>query len=347
MGFGDVSKVRKPSAGAGGTFWPFEGGHADYASLPGLLERTAQGFAREALATLGASDHDHLVRGAVAAGTALELLAKGFLSAINPAMLVERSEKDSLLFLVNQGHRVDADSSPTDVRTLSASDALLLTKKVIPGGAFSWNPQADRKVLQVRNAALHLGLAEPGELRDACVIMTRLVSELLTQTSADSSKFWGDVDGLAQTLLDEAATERQRNVEVKKAASKAFYLRLTKGLDAATRSAVVTSLLDRAEPEGDLDTWIAEQECPVCENSGWLTCDIVRGELQHEQVDWHDYETWVDRAALPFLFQCGVCGLELEDDELLEAAFPREIELEPDTDPAEAWEPDEDLWRDR
>jgi hypothetical protein len=347
MGFGDVSRVRKPQAGASGTFWPFEGGHVDFASLTGLLERSAQGFAREALTALGASDHDRIVRGAIAVGTALELLTKAFLAAINPAMLVERSEKDSLLFLVNQGHRAGADSSPTDVRTLAATDALLLAKKIIPGGAFSWNPQADRRVLQVRNAALHLGLADQSELREACVIMTRLVAELLTSTSADSAKFWGDLEDLAQTLLDEAATERQQSVEVQKAAAKAFYMKLTTGLDAATRTTIVTSLIDRGKPEGDHETWIAEQECPVCANPGWLTCDIVRGEVQHEQVNWHDHDVWVDRTALPFHFECAVCGLELEDDELLETDFPREIELEPDTDPAEAWEPDEDLWRDR
>lgn len=347
MAFGDVSKVRRP-AGAGGTFWPFEGGHVDYASLTGVLQRTAQGFAQEALTCLGVSDHDRLVRGAVAAGSAVELLVKAFLTGVNPAMLVERSEKDSLLFLVDQGHRADASSSPTDVRTLAASDALLLAKKIIPGGAFSWHPQADRKVLQVRNAALHLGLADHDELRDACVIMTRLTSELLAQMSADPPTFWGDAGGVAQTLLDEAATERQRSVEFKKAAAKDFYLRLTSGLDGPTMSAVVASLVERGKPEDvDDDILITEQECPVCDNRAWLTCDIVRGDVQHEQVDWHDYDVWVDRTALPLLFQCGVCGLELEDDELLETDFRREIELEPDTDPAEAWEPDEDLWRDR
>lgn len=129
MGFGDVSKVRKPSTGAKGTYWPFEVGHIDYLSLPGLLERTGQGFAQEALTTLGASDHGRLVRGAIAAGTALELLTKAFLARLNPAMLVERSDKDSLLFLLDHGDRAEPDSSPTDVRTLSASDALLLAKK--------------------------------------------------------------------------------------------------------------------------------------------------------------------------------------------------------------------------
>lgn len=344
MAFGDVSKVRKAPAG---TFWPFERGHVDYASLRGLLERTGQGFAREALASLGAADHDRLIRGAIATGSALEMLTKAFLSTINPAMLVERSEKDSLLFLVDQGHRADTGSSPTDVRTLAASDALLLAKKVIPGGAFSWNSQSDRKVLQVRNAALHLGLADPAELHEACVIMTRLVSQLLPQMSVDSTTFWGDLESLAQTLLDEAATERKRTVEVAKAAAKAFFLRLVSGLDTSTRSAVIASLVDRVEPVADDETHVAEQECPVCESTGWLSCDIVRGELQHEAVDWHDVDVWVDRSAIPFYFQCGVCGLELEGDQLLEADLSREIELDPDTDPAEAWEPDEDLWRDR
>ena len=60
MAFGDVARVRRPAAGASGTYWPFEGGHVDYGSLVGLLQRTAQGFAREALAAMAATDHDKL-----------------------------------------------------------------------------------------------------------------------------------------------------------------------------------------------------------------------------------------------------------------------------------------------
>jgi len=89
-------------------------------------------------------------------------------------------------------------------------------------------------------------------------------------------------------------------------------------------------------------------DCPVCGARGWLLCDVSRGDPEFV----HDgEETWavVSLTAHLWAFDCGVCRFELEGDELLEYDFPREIELEPDTDPQEAYdfEPDEDWLRDR
>ena len=101
---------------------------------------------------------------------------------------------------------------------------------------------------------------------------------------------------------------------MKKAAAAASYAMLTSHLDAQMRASIVESLVNRARPDGDADTWIEDQECPVCSSRGWLTCEIVRGELQYEQTNWHDQDIWVNRTAVPYLFECAVCGLELADD---------------------------------
>ena len=81
---------------------------------------------------------------------------------------------------------------------------------------------------------------------------------------------------------------------------------------------------------------------------GWLICGVEEGPIEVDvDEDGLPDQAWQARSAYPYMFECPVCGLSLEDDELRQLDFPQEIELEPIENPYEDWEPDEDEFRGR
>lgn len=318
-------------------YWPQGGsGKHIYENFDRSLRLNARWHAVRAVTLYTASNADECMSAAVSTGCAVELLAKAYLASIEPTLLAaDRDDGQSILVLSGRLDR--ASISPTAVRTKSALECLLIAKKLHP--TLRWNPKTDMTVLNVRNAACHLGLADMGELASAIKIMVKVVEDLLAAMALPRESFWGVhtlsvVDG----LLDTAAKELAVAVNAKVARARIRLQSLTHNLSTPESEsllellagAVVHSYSDHDEPH----------ICPVCERKGWLLCSVERGPLERAKYPPGDGSAYVERTAYPFEFECGVCNLELEEDELLEFAFPTEIELEPDYDPPEADEPD-------
>lgn len=89
------------------------------------------------------------------------------------------------------------------------------------------------------------------------------------------------------------------------------------------------------------------QTCPVCQQQGWLLCGVEVSATQYEYDDEGMAAASADRTAYPFGFECPVCKLDLDAEQLGGFDFPSEFELEPDDNPPLDWEPDEDYFRDR
>ncbi|NKZ72005.1 hypothetical protein GTA09_21525 [Rhodococcus hoagii] len=224
------------------------------------------------------------------------------------------------------------------MRSKSAIDCLSIAKKLHP--TLRWNPKTDGVVLNVRNAACHLGLVDFDELTSAIKIMVRVIEDLIAVMAIPRDKFWrkhtiGVVDG----LLDEAAKEITVAVNAKVARARLRLETLTQNLPQPAAQALLEALAGKM-PRAFSDHE-ERQTCPVCNHSGWLICGVERGPVEWEEQDDGSRIFYVERTAFPIWFDCKVCDLELEGEELYEFDFPREIELEVDDDPPEVaeWEP--------
>lgn len=328
-GWDDYVSFYGQPASERGTWWPSGAFCVPMDGLRKLLARSARHHARQTVRLFVSDASDERLQAAVSAGTAVELLAKAFLASVEPVLLTEKGDRDSLLLLSDKAHLTD--SKPGDVRTLGAHEALLVTRHLHK--AFLYNPQADRVVLQVRNAAIHMALVEQTQLRQAVLVMCRLVEGLLAPLALNREAFWGQiampaVDG----LLDEAQDELAQVVEAKKAAARSRLARLLTGLDSAAIAVVLASLSrsKRVTCEHD-QPWT----CPVCEQRAYLCCQVEGGGM-----NWPDDGSYVPRTAYPVSFSCSVCELELDADELIELGVLPVLDLERE-------DADEDWFRNR
>ncbi len=332
---GDAAQSARPQTGSR---WPAGKWHQTHEQLHLHLWSAGRTHSRRALSTFGSADSDEQQLAAISVGCAVELLSKSLIARTTPALLSERGDRDTLLHLTDHGHL--SAKKATEVRTLSASEAVATATHLHP--SLTWRPGADSIVFRVRNAAAHMALVDAPELHSAVLVMLRYVNSILTTQNADPALFWGDnLTSLASELLDEAKSERRRVVAGKLAAARTRLDMLVGRLDATASAVVLASLSGRKLSYADHEE---PQACPLCHQQGWLLCGVERTE-----VIWGpDGKPEVFPTAYPFTFECAVCGLDVEGDELHEFDFPMEIELELEDEPTEPdWEPDEDLLRGR
>jgi hypothetical protein len=333
---GDDASAR-PASG-GGSRWPAGPSQHPHADLPVHLLKSGRAHARRALSTYTATTTEEQQLAAISVGSAVELLSKALVADVNPALLSERGDRDTMLHLTNLGHL--SRKAATEVRSLSAVEAVAAANHIHP--SLGWRQGADSIVFRVRNAAAHMALVDAEELHAAVLELLKFVRGLLTVRGGEPSDFWGEpLAPLAAELLDEASSASRRSAIAKQAAAHARLESIVGSLGGRAREVVLAALSGRRMSSTDHEE---PETCPVCGQQGWLLCGVERG-----PVEWDPDGARVPLTAWPFGFECPVCGLDLEGDELLLFTFPQEIELEPDDDPVEAyeWEPDEDVWRGR
>jgi hypothetical protein len=327
---------------AGGTWWPVGKHVVEHDRLKQVLALSARHHARQAIELFANDDQAGLTQAAVSAGCAVELLAKAFLASVEHGLLAEKGDRDTVLILSGNANLTSAQIA--EMKTVGALESLKIAKHLHPPLPF--NIQSDQVVLRVRNAAAHMGMVLPDELRAAVAVMCRLVDGLLAALSLKRDDYWGrDAVGVVDEILDIAKSEVRRIVAAKIAAAERRYAGLVSGLDAAGR-VVVLAALSRRGPYMIADH-NEPQECPACKQQGWLVCHVDEGQPEVEYGDDGNQYAFASRTAYPSIFECPVCELELEEEELAEFDYPMEIELEPNNDPYSDYEPDEDWFRGR
>jgi hypothetical protein len=130
-------------------------------------------------------------------------------------------------------------------------------------------------------------------------------------------------------MLDEAQTELRRMVAAKLVAAERRLSELTTHLDDASKAVVLASLSGRPMSSTDHEE---PQECPVCRQQDWLLCGVIPGDPELDMQPDGTVYRWITKTAYPFGFECPVCDLDLEDEELTDFDFPDEIELEAEPD---------------
>jgi hypothetical protein len=301
-------------------------------SLMFLLGRSARWHARQAVRGFVSEDENEQLQAATSAGTAVELLAKAYLASVNPALLAERGDPDTLIHLCGRGGKVK--NGPLAMKTIGAVETLRLVTRLHPQfSLFDDQPP----VLRARNSAIHMALVDVKDLRVAVVQMARMVENLLVALELDRDDFWGErATQVVDSLLDEAARELERVVQAKIAVARGRLETLTADVPEAVAVAILAALSGKAGTYGDYNV---PQKCPVCGQQGWLVCYVEQEEIELED---ESSALLPEEVAHPYIFQCPVCHLELAADELEEFDFPSSVSVEEDPQ-----EPDEDWGRDR
>jgi predicted RNA-binding Zn-ribbon protein involved in translation (DUF1610 family) len=301
------------------------------------LRVSAASYARSAL--IHVTSDDDRVRGAIDAGVAVEHMVKALLATLSPALLAHRNaDLDTMLHLTGFGQL--AKCSPHEVKTISAHEACLRCARIVP--EFTYTHQADQALFVARNGGVHLALTTDEVARESARIMVRLLEPLIKSLNLDRGEFWGDMESVADTLLDEKASQISAAVEMKVAAAKSRLEARLAGLGASERELVVKALSAHPLYTKDEEPY----ECPACGQTGVVACelhDVGQPEFDYEQVAYDDFiyhGGHIDQMAYAVNFDCNTCGLDLDYDEMTAADMLTEFEREPRD--CEPWEFDDD-----
>lgn len=304
------------------------------------LRRSAQSYARSALIHI-TSDDDR-VRGAIDAGVAVEHMAKALLATLSPALIADRNaDLDTMLHLTGFGQL--AKCGPHEVKTIGAHEACLRCARIVP--SFNYTLQTDQALFTARNGGAHLAWAPDEVARESARIMVRLLEPLIKTMGLDRAKFWGDMASVADTLLDEKASQISAGLEMKLAAAKSRLDARLAGLGANERELVLKALSSQPFHTNDEEPY----ECPACGQTGVVYCELQdtgQPEFEYEQVDYDEFiyhGGHINQTAYGSNFKCDACGLDLDYDEMEAAEMLTEYEREPrECEPWEFEEPDRD-----
>lgn len=149
-----------------------------------LLAIAARHHARRAVLGSASERLTDLLDAAVSCGSAVELIAKTLIASTTPALFADKGDRDSVLILAGHGER--ATRTPTDLRSVTAVEALKIVHhlhKEVPVGL------PDVLPLRVRNAATHIALVDARELRRAIVRMGQMIAAALPILDLDPEPF--------------------------------------------------------------------------------------------------------------------------------------------------------------
>lgn len=291
----------------------FAGVHA--ADLAEHLHFCSRSAAREVFASYSSDLLGTQRRVAIEIGASLEYLSRAVLATWNPSLLAPGNHPQSALAL---GNVAGDDFDHTSLRTINASGVHKLLFTHSP--ALASHSQEFEFVMAVRNSAAHMGFTDEASRSKALGYLVRLVGELLPLMQRTKEDFWGEqFNGLAEAIEQKYVDELGIRVASLLATAERRFQTLRSSLSDDTREATL-ALLESRPPRGFLvdSTQDLRVECPACARSGLLTLvaerDIGAAEVS---FDVHDEPVVVAPVrGTPMLFQCPVCELVLEGDEL-------------------------------
>ncbi len=297
---------------------------SDPKTIVSQLVKGAKSFAADAGREL-AADHKH--KFAVAAATAGELLAKAVLCQVHPAAIVDPRQFNSLLRIL--GHKSAKANTPT--KTIGGREALERAITLIP--KLKSHEKGLHELIEARNGTVHLG-------EESGVLFARVVGSfdhLVSETAAGLGLTREDVLGkyaqLFDELRDKAKTEVEQRVSKRVFAAKTRFTERFGDLESGALDSLAPVL--ESETNEMLEAWSGYEdvgttsfECPACTRWGVAGCFKEREAKFEKDEDGMGY-AWHEVTLLPAYFLCRYCGLQLEDqDEIQAAGIPDKLDGE-------------------
>lgn len=293
------------------TGWPVGDVNVPYEDLREHLLHAAALHARRAVLQRGSSRLLDLLDAAGSVGAAIELASKAAIAAVEPALLAAPARAEAgpptRAIMHLRGHRSRVtDSAVNEVATIMVRPAIQLAGELhrrITIPAKQLDP-----AIQVRNAAVHMGLVQDDLLLEAVQLMARYLEQVVSALEEDRTHFWTEhVAALVTALLDErrdAVATLARDLIAQAAAT---YDRRWGQLEGALKESLI-SLAEAQRPAWGADA--VDHPCPVCGRRGWLVVDL---DVDVESIGGGQYEASGEYAFIA-QFECAVCGLELEPE---------------------------------
>lgn len=253
---------------------------------------------------------------AIHAGSAIEILAKHYLSKVSPVLILDNAKlKDSdYLHAVGRSELVPPDPKfrALNLRTRGPRECLALIGMMTGNTAIGLDC-ADA-VLAARNAAIHLGLVDRTELQAALVNFAQVISELLSVCGIAPNDFWTPD---TQKLVGALQTEQPFYDDLAKKFADARQKIEGKTIIPATE----VELAEIGAEDRGLSIWNTHWKkvpCPVCSAAATLS----GGErISTHQTGEEEFRTSV--LAVPEELTCDACELSLTHRQLKEAQLDR------------------------
>ena len=313
--------------------------HLDLVSHLRSAARTA---ANEALTSFRLSSPAASLWAATAAGIATESALKLCLASTNPAFIASNTESAIRL---SRG-----TTTVGQVRTHGGQDAAKAVRLLHPQHPMALGPKTIDVVLNVRNSAAHMSVVEPEQLSLAMQGMTAVVEACLTLTS-DLEPFWDPQhDALRQELISQKV-QRSRLALTRKLAAAGSRLRDRLDGIPEQQHVGIMAILEAPAVAAAEPPEVVTHICPVCEHRGSLFCYVTESDTDFVGSAYPDDHPDGLRYAYPEAFECGVCGLQLNDNEIEQAPEfwdVLETEVEPSREFVRAladWK--HNAWRDK
>lgn len=283
-----------------------------------------------------------------AVGEAGELLIKSTLAGINPALLADKTNMMTLLKLTDN----DVRAAQGKMTTAGPIECLRRLNECRPTS--SPKVTEPKLLFDVRNDVLHMGLAPTnGDLEAARTELVTLVAEIFDVRKAlgqngNWNQFWSDKH-LKIVEARQRASHEQLVTQFKKlvAQARTAYQRLTDGLDQDARNRLVAELTTRI-PSADDTQIVHPHRCPACHHTMWVIYDVQR------DIEIDDSEMPSGGSAIPHGYafyarlhgqvdsaSCPVCGLSLDQSELILTTVPFTVDLGQE----EATDEEEQAWK--
>lgn len=168
--------------------WSFDPEEYDFSELESHLWRNASMmFAQADTAHAGDRAGKHLA--ALTIGVAVESLAKAFLVKVNPGLIADRGDIDSILIFTGA---VEYLAPNARARTRMGKEVLKTAREMITVEQSSqpWTVADEDAVLEARNAVAHLGLLRDRDKAEFFEAGKRILAALLPHTTDFMIPFW-------------------------------------------------------------------------------------------------------------------------------------------------------------
>jgi hypothetical protein len=249
--------------------------------------------------------------------TAVEQLMKSILAQAHPALIADtHASFDSLLHLCGFGDKAKTPDFAAAVRTITAAQALDRIGRLVDG----YRPPSPRVLLllEMRNGIVHSGHRGRGG-GEASLMgdVARYVEQLLGARGLSSADYWGDSAEMVATHMKGRLSALEASYQRRLQAAKERFAGYASRMEPPVLAAYVAAVTPTA-PGAEFDSALVA--CPACGYEGEIT-----GEPEPEwEPDWDysDGQVWAAGMYVSKIhlqangFECRICGLMLDADEL-------------------------------
>jgi len=307
-------------------------------SLDVVLAKSCKRFVDRAFVCHEKSDWEGFI---VHASIAIELLAKAILARINPLLIADARNENSLLALARGG---SLEKLPASVRTIDAETALRRAQQLgVPLNRYENDVRALR---EARNSIVHSGDFDRTVGEKGFDGWVRSMVALCEHADYSMSLVFGANSHLIRIQMEQYASSLESLWQMRRAAAEARWQYEISISTTAERQQRFSLLKAELESANAIDPTIQWAPCTVCGQPARLFGDIE----SEPEYDIEDDEYWISGFYFSFIptgLYCQSCGLNLDSRGLVEQSGVLES-WEFDQVDGDRWERlEQDAWDDQ